>query len=617
MRWCYEVTGGYGAAIILFTVFTKVILFPLSLIAQKNSIKMVRMQPLLTDIRAYNSGDGPRIAADTKALYKKERYSTIAGILPLLLQIPIILGLIHVVYQPASQYENTIFAGIDLALVPSPGSITLIWPVLSGVSAFVLSWVQNRYNVLQVEQGFIGKWGMAIFLVAFSAYFAYAVPGALGLYWTASNLLSIPVLFLCNLIFNPKKYIDYSDTARKAKPAKEAVRASREEKRALRERERKDAARFFAEPVKQVVFYSEANGFWRYFDRIIAYIVGHSDVVVHYVTSDPDDRIFENNHPQLRAYYIGPKALTSFMMKMDADMVVMTMPDLETFHIKRSIVRKDIEYIYTDHGMDSYHMVLREHALDHFDTIFVFGPNHIEEVRETERVYGLPEKTLVKTGFVFLDSLLEQVAALGEQAHPKKRILIAPSWQMHNIMDSCLDDILSALLGHGYEVTVRPHPEFVKRFPAKMERILGKYAGRAGDELRFDTDFSSSASIYTADLVITDWSSIAQDFSYATKRPTLFINTPMKVINPAWERIPCVPLGISLRNQLGVSIDTDKLETLPDAVADLLSRSGEYKDRIAQILDYYIFDIGRGGEGGGAYIVARCRENEAGRGRKG
>ena len=41
------------------------------------------------------------------------------------------------------------------------------------------------------------------------------------------------------------------------------------------------------------------------------------------------------------------------MMKMEADIVVMTTPDLESFHIKRSLVRKDIEYIYVPHDVNS------------------------------------------------------------------------------------------------------------------------------------------------------------------------------------------------------------------------------------------------------------------------
>ena len=100
MYWCFELLQNYGVAILLFTLLTKIILFPLSMIAQKNSIVMVKMQPELADIKSRNAGNGELIMQETKALYKKEHYNTVKGILPLLIQIPIILGLIDVIYNP-------------------------------------------------------------------------------------------------------------------------------------------------------------------------------------------------------------------------------------------------------------------------------------------------------------------------------------------------------------------------------------------------------------------------------------------------------------------------------------------------------------------------------------
>lgn len=112
MYWCYILVGSYAWAIILFTLITKIILLPLSLVAQVNSIKMVKMAPLLDEIKRLHAGKGELIIKEQKALYKKERYSTLAGILPLLLQIPIILGLINVVYNPLEHLlhydQNTI-----------------------------------------------------------------------------------------------------------------------------------------------------------------------------------------------------------------------------------------------------------------------------------------------------------------------------------------------------------------------------------------------------------------------------------------------------------------------------------------------------------------------------
>ena len=694
MYWCFELLQNYGAAILLFTLLTKIILFPLSVVAQKNSIVMVKMQPQLADIRMRNSGNGELIMQETRALYKKERYSTLKGLLPLLIQIPLILGLIDVVYNPllhllhfdnqtitvlishtaeilgfstnelgfgaqvlvletvqnnpgafsqlllpggdsiasaVSQINamNLSFLGIDLAATPKLTEITILAPIFSALSALGLCLVQNRYNVLQANSGFVGRWGMAIFLVAFSGYFAFVLPCGFGLYWTAGNLLSIPVLALCNLIYSPKEYLDRARRAMPARPSHAERTAAHNRARELAKREKADSKRFFAPGLKKnLVIYSEGSGYWKYFFAIVDYISKHSDIVIHYVTNDPNDRVFDGgaqsgaaaSPSQLIPYYIGPKALIAFMMKMDADIVLMTTPDLETFHVKRSLVRKDVEYIYLDHGMGSLQLMLRKGALDHFDTVFAYGPNHIEEVRETEKLYNLPPKTIVKTGYGLLDELLERVAAMdinrASDCGENKQILIGPSWQPDNLLDLCIDDILDELLGHGYRIIVRPHPEYVKRFPDRVKAFRQRYAKQMehpdekGGTLAFETDFSSNETVYRSDLVITDWSSIAQEFSYATKKPSLFINTPMKVMNPEWNQLPLTPLDISLRDELGVSVDTDKLEGLANTIDDILARSDEYRAHITHVVESNIYDIGNAARGGGNYLIARIKEIE-------
>lgn len=46
-------------------------------------------------------------------------------------------------------------------------------------------------------------------MIAFSTYFAFIVPAGVGLYWAWGNLFAIGVMYLVNLIYDPKKYIDY------------------------------------------------------------------------------------------------------------------------------------------------------------------------------------------------------------------------------------------------------------------------------------------------------------------------------------------------------------------------------------------------------------------------
>ncbi len=220
-------------------------------------------------------------------------------------------------------------------------------------------------------------------------------------------------------------------------------------------------------------------------------------------------------------------------MKMDADMVVMTTPGLDNYYIKRSYVRKDIEYVYILHGIASIHLTVNEGSYDHFDSVLCVGQHQVQELRESEKVYGTRKKNLIPCGFGLLDDLIAKYEKSQEKLieNSKKRILIAPSWQKDNILDSCLDQILSALLGKGYLIIVRPHPEYKKRYVAKMNAMIERYKDISQEELIIETDFSSNVTIFTADLVITDWSGIAFEFSFSTLKPSLFINTPMKIMN--------------------------------------------------------------------------------------
>jgi len=675
---CYSLLQNYGLAILLFTLLTKVLLFPLSLIAQKNAITMVRIQPVLDEIKQRFAGNNALVMEEQKALYKREHYSMLKGLLPLLIQIPIILGLICVVYFPlqhllhldtatirvlvaatADYLETSVaelgaggqlavmellrhdpsalaglagmqdvlvqikavnldFWGIDMAMVPSfAAPITMLFPLLSGASALLLSVFQNKFYILQRGAGFWGKWGTAIFLTAFSLYFAYILPCGVGLYWITGNLISIAVLGLGNVIYPPGKYLDLSAIKTKPKLSPEQKREAKQQKKEERLQQRVDIKRFYKTPDKQLVFYSEGSGYFKYFKRIIYWLLKNSEVTIHYVTSDLHDQVFSlellpEHRQRFQSYFVSQRGLISFMMKMDADLLVMTMPDLEVFHIKRSLVRKDIEYVYLDHGMTSYHLALRQHALDHFDTIFTFGPNHNREVRRSEELYELPPKTLVPTGYPLLDDLLDSVKAITlDQVNEPPTALVAPSWQKDNLMELCLTETVAPLLKVGFAVTVRPHPEYVKRFSKTILENLADFEQELeSGQLGIEHDFSSNETVYRADVVITDWSSIAQEYSYATKKPSIFINTPLKVMNHAWEDYGLEPLDITMRNQIGRVVHLEDLETLGQLAREMLSRRDEYRERIEQAMDENLYHVGSAAEHAGAYILEALQQHE-------
>lgn len=668
---CYQLIGNYGLAILLFTLVSKILLIPLSIVVQKNSIRMIQMQPEVNRIRLRFAGDRDKISEEQMLLYKRNHYSPMLSVVPMLIQIPLVLGLVCVIYNPMqhllhidtglcrriaealqvstsqSGYQNILmrllqlpqnvarvnefglagelstildkvtqvdmhFLGLDLTRIPSFRT-QLIIPVLSGVSTYLLCLAQNHANVLQQEQSFAAKWSVSIFTIAVSTYFTFLVPSGVGVYWIAGNLLSIANLYLMNFLYNPKKYIDYDEFEQTKKLLREQREAREKKKKALapfKAQEKADYKRFrkgMDIEAKELVFYSEGSGFYKYFAGLIEQIEKKApNLTIHYITSDPHDAVFQKNDPQLLPYYIGELRLIPLMMKMDADMVVMTMPDLDNMHIRRSYIRKNMEYLYVPHGMDSLNLTMRKGSMDHFDSVLCVGPHQKEEIEKTELAYGLPKKTLVEWGYSLLDEMRAQYEAMPKTEKAQKTILIAPSWQEGNIVDSCIHPLLDELLKTGCRVVVRPHPQHVKHCPELMEQLKKDYAANSNVEIQ--TDFSSNSTVFEADLMVTDWSGITYEFAYTTLKPVLFINTPMKIMNPEYQKIDTVPLNILLREEIGRSVAPDALDQVAEIANEMLANPEAYREKIAAFVETYVYNLGHSAEVGADYILKRLAE---------
>ena len=505
---------------------------------------------------------------------------------------------------------NMKFCGFDLSATPfSAGGIMYAVPILAGFSALALCLFQNIKNPLQAEQSKFEQIGTNAVSILISLILGGFVPAGVGLYWICSNIFTMAQQLILNAVMNPKKHIDYAELeASKAELEKiSSIGGTNSPKRGseLYKREKADCKRFFSIENKHLVIYAENGGFYKYFERIIKYLLNNSNIIVHYITSDPNDNVFnlQKENKNFRAYFIGEKKMVTVFMKMDADIVLMTTPDLETYYYKRSYVKKDIEYIYTVHGPMSTHMVMNKGCLDHFDTIFCVGDFQIPEIRKQEELYNLPKKELVVCGYGFLETLQERYDASEKRTDGTPKILIAPSWQEDNILDSCIDNLLDALLGKGYNVVVRPHPEYKKRYPNRLDAIVERYSGYDKGDLSFELDFSGSESIYNSDIVITDWSSTCFEFSYVTLKPCIFIDTPPKIYNKDYKEIGIEPLELKLRNLIGKRFAPNEFDSLSDTIDKMLDSKAEYTDKIREIRTKYVANYGKSGEIAGKYII--------------
>ena len=585
LSWCEKLTGNFWWAIVVFTFITKLILLPVSVLVQKNSIKMVRMYPEMNRIKAKYFGNKDKISEEQYQLYKQENYHPMLDLMPTVLQLIILMGVVRAI--PGTDERSPIYM-----------------PILTAVSALVMCLAQNRSNVLQSEQGKANKWGTLIFSVGLSLYLGLFVSAGVAFYWICSNLMATVQMYILNVCINPKKYIDYKslDESKKALDKIQKMSDSRKHKRSreLIKREKADFKRFINFENKQIVFYSEKNGFYKYFKDVIELILRKTDIIVHYVSSDPEDQVFHINSENFCSYYIEDKLMV-LMMRMDADIVVMTTPDLQKYYIKRSMIRDDVEYVYMDHGMNSLNLVLRKGALDAFDTVFCANDCVYNEIRAQEKIYGLKEKALIKYGYALIDNMIEAYSRRQPPEKTMPQIMIAPSWQNDNIMDSCIEQLIEQLLTGKYYIVVRPHPQYVRLHPEKLENLQLKYS--QFDNFTLQTDFSSNETVFNSDVLVTDWSGTAYEYTFTTLKPCLFINTPMKIMNPDYKDIGIVPFDIEIRNRIGISLEISDLEKTGNAIEKLMNDQLFSEESIRKMREKYLYNIGKSASVGADYLI--------------
>lgn len=356
---------------------------------------------------------------------------------------------------------------------------------------------------------------------------------------------------------------------------------------------------------REIVFYAEGGGDWPHFAPVVEALTGKFNREICYLTSAEDDPVFALRNKRIKCFCIGPDPTRALVFAfMQARIFVMTTPDLDSLHLRRSV--HPVHYLYIFHALNSTHMVYRKGAFDAYDTILCPGPPHKEEIRRTEREYNLKEKRLVEHGYGRLDAMLENSRSENEccEAAPEsgRRLLLGPSWgQCSFIEDPCGRELIETLLAGGHRLDLRLHPMTVRRFPM-LAKDLERDFGSTG-RFRVITDMSEKDSFYLSELLITDWSGTAYEYAYTRERPVLFLNTPRKVNNPEYTRIDLVPLEVSIRNEIGEVLELSQIVGVAQVVDRLCANIEAFRKRIQQSREQCIYNVGNSGERGAEAII--------------
>lgn len=341
---------------------------------------------------------------------------------------------------------------------------------------------------------------------------------------------------------------------------------------------------------RSIVFYAEDAGSWRYFEPIIAELTYSHGKRICYVTSSASDPLLQYSDPNIRSFCIGfGTARTTFFSFLQAGIMVMTMTDLGTYHIKRS--NNPVQYIYVFHSTVSTHMAYRPGAFDNYDQIFCVGPHHQQEIRANEVLHGLPPKVLLEGGYVILDAILESAPTQKAlQEGGPNRVLIAPSWGDNGLIETCGPELISILLDAEYRVIVRPHSQTIRQCHPALRQIEARFNGNPN--FRLDTDLSSQGTVSDSDIMISDWSGAALEYSLGLEKPVIFIDVPKKINNPNYEKIGLEPFEVALRHEVGEVISPDRLAEVTDSVERLCDNPGEMRSKIRNLRTRSIYNVG-------------------------
>ena len=194
------ISGNFGLAIIILTVITRIIFFPLANWSFVSMAKMKMLQPEMTRIKELYKEDRPQQQKALMDLYKKEKVNPISGCLPILIQIPFFFAIYKMLFVSIEMRHAPFYGWIqDLAakdpttifnlfgLIPwDPPSFMIIgvWPVLMGVTMYL----QQKLNPAPPDpiQAKIFMF-FPLFITILLAQFA----AGLVIYWTTNNILSI------------------------------------------------------------------------------------------------------------------------------------------------------------------------------------------------------------------------------------------------------------------------------------------------------------------------------------------------------------------------------------------------------------------------------------------
>ncbi|MDR2094403.1 MAG: membrane protein insertase YidC [Treponema sp.] len=205
----------YGIAIILLTIFVKVLFFPLTKKSSEGTLRMQALQPKIKELQEKYKDNPQKMNVEMAAFYKKEGFNPLAGCLPMLLQIPIFLAMYNL-FNNHFDLRGAMFIPGWIPDLSMPESIFNFsparLPILGWSDIRLLPFIyvgsQLLYGKVTQTPDQQGNSQMKLMMFAMPIVFffiLYDVPSGLLIYWIMSNLLTLVQQVIINRYLAPQR----------------------------------------------------------------------------------------------------------------------------------------------------------------------------------------------------------------------------------------------------------------------------------------------------------------------------------------------------------------------------------------------------------------------------
>ena len=196
LTYIHDYVGNWGWAIVVMTIFIRIVLFPLTYKGMVSMNRLKELAPKIKELQEKYKGNPQRSSAAMMELYKKHGANPMGGCFPFILQIPVFFAIYRVLLNAIELKGSEWALWINDLSVQDP---YYILPILMGGSMY-LQQLLTPTTITDPMQQKIFRFLPLIFTVFFLTF-----PSGLVLYWLVNNIFSIVQQYYINSIFERKK----------------------------------------------------------------------------------------------------------------------------------------------------------------------------------------------------------------------------------------------------------------------------------------------------------------------------------------------------------------------------------------------------------------------------